>query len=70
MKQKAETPAPVPAPETPKLEPSEVDAGLKGKKGKNFFDRLKGAAPSILSFAGTMGRFFNNNNANKKLLNE
>lgn len=71
MKQKAETPKPsTPAPETPKLEPSEVDAGLKGKKGKNFFDNLKGAAPSILSFAGTMGRFFNNNNANKKLLNE
>lgn len=69
MKQKAETPKPS-APETPKSEPSEVDAGLKGKKGKNFFDRLKGAAPSILSFAGTMGRFFNNNNANKKLLNE
>lgn len=71
MKQKAETPKPsAPAPETPKSEPSEVDAGLKGKKGKNFFDRLKGAAPSILSFAGTMSRFFNNNNANKKLLNE
>lgn len=70
MKQKAEMPkpsAPIPA---PKSEPSEVDAGLKGKKGKNFFDRLKGAAPSILSFAGTMSRFFNNNNANKKLLNE
>lgn len=71
MKQKAETPKPsAPAPETPKSEPSEVDAGLKGKKGKNFFDRLKGAAPNILSFAGTMSRFFNNNNANKKLLDE
>lgn len=71
MKQKAETLKPsTPIPETPKSEPSEVDAGLKGKKGKNFFDRLKGAAPSILSFAGTMSRFFNNSNANKKLLDE
>lgn len=70
MKQKAEMPKPSAPTPAPKSEPSEVDAGLKGKKGKNFFDRLKGAAPSILSFAGTMGRFFNNNNANKKLLNE
>ena len=80
MKQKVEKPEPLtvkePAsptikePITPLTFPSEVDAGLKGKKGKNFFDRLKGAAPSILSFAGTMSRFFNNNNANKKLLDE
>lgn len=68
--QKPEPPTPALTPEKPKSEPSEVDAGLKGKKGKNFFDRLKGAAPSILSFAGTMSRFFNNSNANKKLLDE
>lgn len=80
MKQKVEKPEPltvkepasptIKGPITPLSFPSEVDAGLKGKKGKNFFDRLKGAAPSILSFAGTMSRFFNNSNANKKLLDE
>ena len=70
----APTPAALtePAPTEPKKkpDPTRVDSAVGRKRRNNFLNRLKGAAPDIISFAGSMGRYFNNNNANKKLLEE
>lgn len=72
MKKKQATPTVPASPAEPKKkpDPTRVDSAVGGKRGNNFFNRLKGAAPDIISFAGSMGRYFNNNNANKKLLEE